>query len=328
MSTEALKIETEIREPLISNIQRYSLQDGPGFRTTIFLKGCPLRCPWCHNPDTHSIEAEICYYIEKCTGCGRCAEGCPTGATYTEVKGKGSILRYDRNKCSGCGKCAEACLSGARDIAGRKMPLKEIIREATADSMFFFNSGGGVTISGGEPMLFPDYTLELARLLKKEGLHVALETSAFGQWQHLERLLKYIDLFLIDIKTMDADKCKNVIKGDLKVILRNFEKLVEAGASVRARLPIIPGFNNSQSDYEAYTEYLSKFVEKIDAVDLLPFHSYGEKKYQLLGRMESYQFQNVHSLESKELKPFLIMLIEAGFVSGQSLTVGGLIGVK
>ena len=127
---------------------------------------------------------------------------------------------------------------------------------------------------------------------------------------------------------MDPEKCKNVIKGDLDIILTNFENLVEAGAAVRARLPIIPGFNNSQRDYEAYTAYLSQFVGKIDAVDLLPFHSFGEKKYQLLGRMESYQFQNVHSMEPKELKRFIIMLFEAGFVSGQSLTVGGLIGVK
>jgi len=328
MSTPESKIEKEIREPLISNIQRYSLQDGPGFRTTIFIKGCPLRCPWCHNPDTQSIEPEISYYSQKCTGCGRCAERCPTGAIYTEVKGKETFLRNDRSKCIGCGKCADACLSGARDIVGRKIPLNEIIREAAADAMFFFKSGGGVTISGGDPMLFPDYTLELAKLLKKEGLHVALETSAFGQWQHLEVLLRYIDLFLIDIKTMDGAKCKNVIKGDLEVILSNFIKLVEAGASVRARLPMIPGFNNSPSDYEAYTQFLSKFVGKIDAVDLLPFHSYGEKKYELLGRQESYQFQNVHSMEGKELKPFLMMLIEAGFVAGQSLTVGGLIGVK
>jgi len=322
------EVEKGIREPLISNIQRYSLQDGPGFRTTIFLKGCPLRCPWCHNPDTQSIEPEISYYSEKCTGCGRCAERCPTGSIYTEVKGKEILLRNDRSKCIGCGKCADACLSGARDIVGRKIPINEIIREAAADAMFFFNSGGGVTISGGDPMLFPDYTLELAKLLKKEGLHVALETSAFGQWQHLEKLRRYIDLFLIDIKTMDADKCKNVIKGDLEVILGNFQKLVEDGASVRARLPMIPGFNNSQSDYDAYTKYLSKFVGKIDAVDLLPFHSYGEKKYELLGRKENYQFQNVNSMEGKELKPFILMLIEAGFVAGQSLTVGGLIGVK
>ena len=328
MSTPELKIEKEIREPLISNIQRYSLQDGPGFRTTIFLKGCPLRCPWCHNPDTQSIEPEISYYSEKCIGCGRCVERCPTGSIYTEIKGKDTFLRNDRSKCIGCGKCVDACLSGARDIIGRKMPINEIIREAAADAMFFFNSGGGVTISGGDPMLFPDYTLELAKLLKKEGLHVALETSAFGQWQHLEKLRKYIDLFLIDIKTMDADKCKNVIKGDLELILGNFSKLVEAGASVRARLPMIPGFNNSQSDYEAYTKYLRNFVGKIDAVDLLPFHSYGEKKYELLGRKENYQFQNVNSMEGKELKPFLLMLIEAGFVAGKSLTVGGLIGVK
>lgn len=327
MSKPEPKIEKEIREPLISNIQRYSLQDGPGFRTTIFLKGCPLRCPWCHNPDTQSIEPEISYYAEKCTGCGRCAERCPTGSIYTEVKGKEILLRNDRNKCIGCGKCVDTCLSGARNTVGQKISLNEIIREAAADAMFFFNSGGGVSISGGDPMLFPDYTCKLARLLKKEGLHVALETSAFGQWQDLEKLLKHIDLFLIDIKTMDADKCKKVIKGDLQVILSNFEKLVQAGASVRARLPMIPGFNNSQSDYAAYTKYLSKFVGKIEAVDLLPFHSYGEKKYELLGRKEKYQFQNVHSLEAKELKPFIKMLIEAGFVAGQSLTVGGLIGV-
>ncbi|WP_206811706.1 glycyl-radical enzyme activating protein [Paradesulfitobacterium ferrireducens] len=327
MSTAEAQLEN-IKEPLITNIQRYSLQDGPGFRTTIFLKGCPLRCPWCHNPDTQLTKKEISYYAEKCIGCGRCAERCPTGSTYIEQRGQEAFLKYDRSKCIGCGKCADACLTGARDIAGREMPMAEIIREAAADNMFFFNSGGGVTISGGDPMMFPEYTLELAKNLRQEGLHVALETSAFGPWHHLQPLLQYVNLFLIDIKAMDAEKYKNIIKGNLDVILNNFENLVKAGAAVRARLPMIPGFNNSQRDYEAYTEYLGKFVGRIEAVDLLPFHSYGEKKYQLLGRMESYQYLNVNSMEAKELKPFIKMLIEAGFVAGKSLTVGGLIGVN
>ncbi|MDA8234164.1 MAG: glycyl-radical enzyme activating protein [Clostridia bacterium] len=314
--------------PLLTNIQRYSLQDGPGIRTTVFLKGCPLRCPWCHNPETQLTRLEINYEIDKCTGCARCAEVCPSNSISIEKNGEEAFLRFNRSKCIGCGKCADVCITHAREIVGKEWSMESIIKEATADRLFYTNSGGGVTISGGDPMYFQAFTTELARRLQNEDVHVAIETSAFGQWHYFEKLMKYVNLFMIDIKTMDANKYKNVIKGDLRIILNNLEKLVQSGAIVRVRLPIIPGFNNQKTDYEAYAEYLGKLSGKIEAVDILPFHSYGEKKYKLLGIIDDYKYRNVNSMESKEVKTLIEMLTEVGFVLGHSINVGGLIGVK
>jgi pyruvate formate lyase activating enzyme len=315
------------REPLITNIQRYSLQDGPGIRTTVFLKGCPLRCPWCHNPETQTISPEINYYINKCTGCARCAAICSHGATYIEKGSENSFLKFDRSKCIGCGKCIKVCLADAREIVGKKWLMEEIIKEAVADRLFFENSGGGVTISGGDPIYFPEFTLKLAKKLHQENIHVAIETAAFGKWNHFQKLMPYVSLFLIDIKTMDSAKYKQVIRGDLDVVLTNLEKLVEAGAKARVRLPIIPGFNNNQNDYQAYASYLGNLIDKIQAVDILPFHSYGEKKYELLGKTENYHYRDFNSSEGKEMKPLIDMLAKVGFIPGTGITVGGLIGI-
>lgn len=321
-------IDRNTENPLLTNIQRYSLQDGPGIRTTTFLKGCNLRCPWCHNPETQSIFAEINYEPEKCIGCARCTDVCFTGATYVEKKSDNTFLKFDRDKCVGCGKCVDVCISRAREQVGRNLTLDEIVKEAVADRLFFINSGGGVTISGGEPMLFPDFTEELARRLKNENVHLAIETSACCRWEKLLNLLKYVDLFLIDIKTMDPDKYEKVLKGNLSIVLTNLEKLIEAGAEVRVRLPIIPGFNNSEKDYKAYADYLGRFVGKIQAVDILPFHSYGEKKYKLLGRIENYKYHNAEDMEVSHTQPLIKVLSAKGFIPGEGITVGGLIGVK
>lgn len=319
---------SDLREPLITDIQSYSLQDGPGIRTTIFLKGCPLRCPWCHNPETQKTEYEVYYNPAECIGCARCAEVCPTGSTYIEKTGEGEFIRMDRDKCTGCAKCVEVCPAGAREKVGRKISIEKIIKEATSDELFFIKSGGGVTISGGEPMLFPDFTFELARILKKINVHTAIETSATCQWKHLERMIGYMDLFLVDIKTMDEEKYRNVIKGDLKLVLSNIENLLQAGARVRIRLPIIPGFNDDPKSYAAYADYLGTLVNRIESVDILPFHAYAEKKYTKLGRAESYPYLNMDSMPEKDTIPLIKLLIQAGFIYGESITVGGLIGVR
>ena len=318
----------KLKIPLVTNIQRYSLQDGPGIRTTIFLKGCPLKCPWCHNPENQRTLPEVNFNAEKCIGCARCAEFCPTGATYIERNGEEALLRFDREKCTGCGKCAGVCLTGAREVIGQKLTMDEIVKEATADRLFFVNSGGGVTISGGDPLYFPQFTLELTKRLQKEDVQLAIEPAAFCQWTYLEQLMEDIDLFLIDLKTMDAAKYKKVIKGEQAVIFNNLENLVRNKAVVRVRLPIIPGFNDSLADYRAYVEYLGQLPGKIESVDILPFHTFVEKKYQLLGRYDDYEYCDVHNLSFKQIKPLVDMLAEAGFVPGLSITVGGLIGVK
>jgi len=312
--------------PLITNIQRYSLQDGPGIRTTVFVKGCPLRCPWCHNPETQSTKVEINYFIDKCIGCARCTESCPTGAAFVERNGNDALIRFDRSKCIGCGKCADVCIADARERVGNKLTLDEIVKEAVADRLFFLKSGGGVTISGGEPLYFPEFTIELAKKLKQEFVRVAVETSAFGQWRYLDELREYVDLFLVDIKTMDPEKYKEVIKANSDVIFANIDKLVESGAAVRIRLPIIPGFNNTAEEYEAYVKYLGPLCDKI-AVDILPFHSYGENKYKLLGVFDDYKYRDVNTMANKNVMELAKMLMSAGFKSGFNITIGGIIGV-
>lgn len=312
--------------PLITEIQRFSLQDGPGIRTTIFIKGCPLKCPWCHNPETQNPKQEFYYYSDKCTACGNCAEICTSNAsTLTVGSDRRPVLTLDRTKCQNCQKCVPVCTSGARGIVGQALSLDEIMQEAVADRPFFANSGGGVTISGGEPLLYPEFTLELARRLKSAHIHCAMETSCFAPWEKIEPLLEYVDLFLVDIKTLDAEKHKTIVGWPLDVILKNIEMLTEHKANIRIHLPIIPGFNNSPEDYHAIIEYLRKLFDRISGIDVLPYHCYAENKYTLLGRGGSaYQFKGVTDLPGSEIIPLVKGLRRAGAVN---VTVGGLVGM-
>jgi pyruvate formate lyase activating enzyme len=308
--------------PLITEIQRFSLQDGPGIRTTIFLKGCPLHCPWCHNPETLIPKNEFYFYVSKCTACGRCAKVCPSGALrLAGTPNKTAVLNCDRSKCILCMKCVGACLFGAREVVGKSLDIGSIVREAVADKMFYHHSEGGVTISGGEPLLYPEFTLELARILKtKEKVHVTIETSCFANWDKIEPLLEFVDLFIVDIKSMDAEKHKYAIGGSLQVILSNIERLISFKATVRIHLPIIPGFNDSTSEMEAYVKYLGQFADKLSGVDVLPFHSYAMGKYSQLGR--EYQYNGINDLPSVRLMPLVEALKQVGL---RQVTVGGFI---
>ena len=309
--------------PLITEIQRFSLQDGPGIRTTIFVKGCPLHCPWCHNPETQSPKPQFYFYADRCTVCGRCVEVCPSGASAIVSDARDPFITIDREKCISCMKCVETCLSGAREAVGQQLDLDTIVREAVADKPFYGNSGGGVTISGGDPLLFPDFVLDLARILKsKEKVHVAMETSCFAEWAKIEPLLPYIDLFIVDIKMMDAQKHKKVIGGSLPNILSNIKRLISSNATVRIHLPIIPGFNDSPENKDSYVQFLSRFSEKLAGVDILPYHSYGVGKYAHLGR--DYQLNGVEDLPGKDIMPLAKALKKAGI---RQVTVGGLVGM-
>ncbi len=312
--------------PLLTEIQRYSLQDGPGIRTTIFVKGCPLQCPWCHNPETQNPKKEFYFYPEKCTRCGRCADVCSTGASSMTIDAttREPVLKIDRDKCSGCMQCVEACLSGARAVTGQELTLDAIVKEAVADRLFFENSGGGVTISGGDPLLFPEFTRELARRLKDEALHVAIETSCFQKWEKIEPLLPYIDLFLVDIKTLDPIKHQEIIGWPLEPILENIKRLIESNANVRIHLPIIPGFNDADDDFNAFIRYLSKFTDRLVGVDILPYHVYGERKYDFLGRGDTYNYKNIKQIQGKDILPLARGLKQAHIAS---VTIGGLVGM-
>jgi len=323
---ESMKDQLTMKQPLITEIQRFSLQDGPGIRTTVFLKGCPLKCPWCHNPETQDTKREFYYYIERCTHCGRCAAVCPTGASHMSI-GLLNIfeLKIDRFKCVRCMKCVDACLSGARAIIGQELSMDDVLKEVLSDRLFYGNSGGGVTISGGEPLYFPEFTLELVKRLKNESLKVAIETSCFQRWDKIEPMIDFIDLFIVDIKSFDHEKHREIIGWPLSPILLNIERLITAGARVRIHLPIIPNFNDNDTHIKCCLEFLSKFSEKLDGVDILPYHVYGEKKYDLLGRGESYQYKNVPPSQLSTLIPFGRELKRLYI---KSITFDGLIGTK
>jgi pyruvate formate lyase activating enzyme len=206
-------------------------------------------------------------------------------------------------------------------IVGQPVSFDQILTEVSSDRPFYENSGGGVTISGGEPLLFPEYTLELARKIKEEMLHLAIETSCFAKWDRIKPLIGLVDLFIVDIKTLDSKKHREIIGWPLEPILENIERLLECDANVRLHLPIIPGFNDAEADFHAYIHYMKKHADKLVGVDILPYHCYGESKYMFLGR--DYKYKDTKDLPGKEVLPLAYELKEVGVTS---ITVGGLVG--
>ena len=310
--------------PLITEIQRFCLQDGPGIRSTVFMKGCPLRCPWCHNPETQKAKIEIYHYPDICTQCGRCVEVCPEGASSIELIDKKPALRFNRANCTACLKCVDACLNSARVTVGVQLTIKQIIQECLSDEPFYKRSGGGVTLSGGDPLLFPQFSFELAKSLKESGVHVAMETSCFADWQVIQPLLDTIDLFIVDVKSLAREKHKKIVGWPVDTICRNIEKLIKAKANVRIHIPIIPGFNDSNEDYLAFLNFISPFATQLAGLDILPFHVYGEGKYTFLGREETYQYKNMKNVSSKQVMGLARALAKAGV---SQVSVGGLVGM-
>lgn len=312
--------------PLITEIQRFSLQDGPGFRTTVFLKGCPLKCPWCHNPETQRPTQEFYFNQARCVSCGRCASVCPTGgSSMVQGPGKDLVLHLDRSKCINCMRCVAVCLTEGRESVGQTMSIEEILQEVLSDEPFYRNSGGGVTISGGDPLLYPSFTLELARRIKERNVHVAIETSCFPKdWHTIQPLLDFVDLFIVDLKSMNHKKHAEVICWPLQPILDNIQHLLELKANVRIHIPIIPGFNDSQQDFEDYITYLSRYANQLDGVDILNYHVYGEGKYISLGRGNEYQYKGVEENPPEKVVPLAKRLKQSGI---KSVTVGGLVGI-
>lgn len=261
---------------MVFDIQRFSIHDGPGIRTTIFLKGCPLGCLWCHNPESRKPAPEIAYYKTKCIGCGKCFQTCPNGAI---IEGE---TRIDRAKCQICGKCAEACPAEALRLIGKQMTVREVVDVAIRDLPFYKTSGGGVTISGGEPYYQYPFLLALLKTLKNEGLHTTVETSGTVSPEKLDATAPYVDLFLYDIKIIDPARHKQYCGADNALILQNARRLAESGAQIKYRTPIIPGYNTNEEDLRQLGEFIKSLPGEKE-LELMAYHHIGSGKYEALG---------------------------------------------
>jgi pyruvate formate lyase activating enzyme len=256
------------------NIQRYSVHDGRGIRTTVFLKGCPLRCAWCSNPESQRFGFENTFTPSTCIGCNRCVTACPTGAL-------SAIDSFDPAKCTDCFECEQACPTASRKIIGRDWQIDDVVDEALKDSAFYKTSGGGVTLSGGEPLAQPAAALELAKALKRAGLHLAIETCGHAKWSDVEAVLSHCDQILFDLKMMDSAKHKEFTGVGNELILENVRKAAQLNKELIIRVPVIGGYNNDPENIRA----TAQFAAEIGAAELhlLPFHRFGENKYKKSG---------------------------------------------
>lgn len=261
---------------MVFNIQRFSIHDGPGIRTTVFLKGCPLRCFWCQNPESKSARPEILLDWRKCTLCGACSAVCPNGA----VRLDGGKAVFDRRLCAGCGRCAVACPSEARRLSGKRMTVDEVMREVLKDRKFYENSGGGVTLSGGEPLVQPDFAQLIFQESKQSDLHTTLDTCGYAPWPAIEKALGYVDLVLFDIKHLDTVKHRAATGQDNRLILENARRISKL-KPMRVRVPLIPGFNDSADAVSAITAFAADELGCRD-LDLLAYNRMGEVKYDFL----------------------------------------------
>lgn len=269
-----------MEKPLITNIQKYSIHDGEGTRTTVFFKGCPLSCKWCHNPETQSYKKRILFYSERCTGCGMCVEACPNNAI--TIENRKAFTESD--VCTGCEICIDECINNAREVCGKQYELSELISELLKDQMFYETSGGGVTLSGGEVLARNmDYVENLMKRLHGRGISINIDTCGAVPYESIERVLPYTNVFLYDIKIIDSEKHKYYTGRDNKEILNNLIKLSDAGADIWIRLPLIGGVNDSKEDIEGIGAFLEDNNIRAKQISLLPYHNTGSGKYSRMG---------------------------------------------
>ena len=262
---------------LLFDIKRFAVHDGPGIRTTFFLKGCPLRCLWCHNPEGMSGKPELAYYEHKCLHCGECVTACPHGAH--DIVGEEH--RFDRSKCAVCGRCVDVCLGAALKLWGRSITVEEAVRIANEDRPFYEESGGGVTLSGGEPLLQADFAAALFAALRREGVRTALDTCAAVPWAAFEKVLPVTDLFLVDFKHADCATHRRLTGLGNQRILENLRRLAACAARIEVRLPLVPGVNDAPADVEAAGRVLAPLG--LDRAKVLPYHDLARSKYAAIG---------------------------------------------
>jgi pyruvate formate lyase activating enzyme len=251
-----------------------SIHDGPGIRSTVFLKGCNMRCAWCHNPETLSRIPELEWIQQKCIGCNSCTEVCPTGA-FSSTNGE---IHFQKEDCTNCFRCLSVCYAEAIGKVGKEISPEEVFAEVEQDFPFFKNSGGGVTISGGEPMLQPEFTQQTLSLFNQAGIHTALDTNLSISWKQYERVLPFTDLILADLKIMNQELHKKWTGQSNRVILENLKKLDTTGISFFIRTPLVPGVNDREDEIQAIAEFAAS-LKNLKKYELLPYHSMANCKY-------------------------------------------------
>lgn len=288
----------------VFDIQRFSLHDGPGIRTIVFLKGCPLSCKWCSNPESQNMKPVIMYKKNECLHCGRCINACSRKAISFENK-----TFIDRSICTGCGECANACPAGALVVKGKTMTVQQLIRELKKDATTYRRSGGGITLSGGEPLVQYEFAAELLRACKAQGWDTAIETTGAGITEAVEKVIPYVDTVLLDIKHLDTEKHKKFTGIGNEQILKNAARISQISSTV-VRVPVIPGFNYSEEEIRVITEF-AKMLRGVRTIHLLPYHTFGENKYDLLGR--DYALADIKPLKPEELEHLKTMVEREGF---------------
>lgn len=281
----------------IFNIQRFSIHDGPGIRTNVFLKGCPLNCLWCHNPEGLSPKPQIKYSPEKCIGCGECLKVCaPKGH-----KLENGMHTLEFSACISCMQCAETCPAGAVERDGEEKNAEDIINTVLRDKNFYEKSGGGMTLSGGEPLYQGEFALELLKMAKAEGIHTAIETCGMTSSETMKSVAPYVDLFLYDYKATGEEEHKRLTGASQKQILANLDLLEELGANVILRCPIIPDINDNDTHYKGIAEIANKH-KNINEINIMPYHSLGNSKRRKLGLEPVYEAETMKVARAKEIK--------------------------
>jgi glycyl-radical enzyme activating protein len=270
-------------EGRVFDIQRFSTHDGPGIRTTVFLKGCPLDCLWCHNPEGIDPRPGLAFSGEKCGGCGECVRVCPRHAHSVQTVDGTVEHAVDRELCQACGACAAVCDSGCVELVGRSLTVGEVMREVLADAPFYGRTGGGLTLSGGEPLMQIDFVAALLQAARAEGIHCAVETCGFVKWEFLERVLPLVDLFLYDYKVSDPRAHAELTGQSNALILDNLHRLYAAGARISLQCPLIPGCNDT-AGHLAGIAALAASMPLLEGVRVLPYHPLGTDKLARFGR--------------------------------------------
>jgi pyruvate formate lyase activating enzyme len=264
----------------VFDIKRFSIHDGPGIRTTIFFKGCPLNCWWCHNPESQASRPERVFRANRCIRCGACLDACEQHA----ISWRGDDISTDEEVCILCGDCVEICNTGAREIAGQERTVKEVMTEIVRDVPFYDQSGGGATFSGGEPLLQKDFLYSLLRSCKGTGIHTALDTCGYSPWKILDDLHEYVDLYLYDLKFVDDSRHREFTGVSNEVILGNLQALSERGYNIFLRVPVIPGVNDDDENISQIGAFAAS-LPHLDRLDILPYHHAAVYKHERMNKI-------------------------------------------